>query len=309
MDMAAINEAATQTVSDLFGRNITTPNSYYRSSDDSEAIDPELMQAAREVFFSISENKDRNVAISEIRKRAVEAINSIEQGEDPVSAVREEDDRRAKMVRIGSHVTEKTSNEVHQDLLNLGMAEIIGISYVPKQVLRPIINLDNDSDFGLMLFRENIKSELVEPTEDLVSLAEKPMELVEGDYWLDKRSEEHQKALEFFFGNNKWTDPKLLRSSGGLYSNMMFTLETYLEVIEMGSRRAMKLESMAEELEKRSEELYPRFENEDFKKDVKKIHEDSKKLREELQEVKKSLDKNEEMVEIAIKKLEELNEN
>ena len=303
LEMKAVNEAATQTVNNLYRGSGHPPESYYRGE---EAIDPELMQAAREAFFNSTAFMETEEAVSKIRLKAVEAINRIEDGKDPIKALRDEDDYRSKMVRIGAHTMKKTRDEVEDDLFSIGLENFVGGNYVPSSNLGPINRLKQDSNFGIVLFREEIKSELVEPTKKLISLAEKPREIVAESYWPDEWSDGRKKALEEIFGNPHWTDPGKLQGDEQLRKNLSFVLETYLEVIQTGFRRIRKLESVSREIQERSEKLIPKYENKDFREDMEKILKDSKNLEEELEEIKEDLENIEEMIEAAIKKIDRI---
>lgn len=299
-EMRAVDEAATQTLNDLFGREGVPPEKYYRGE---HPLDPEIMQAARQAFFNSTEDMDINEAVSELRTRAVTAINKIDKGEDPIAAVREQDDHKTKMIRVASHATKKTVDELEEDLMSLGLENLMSGNYVPSSNLRSTYNLKRDSDFGIMLLQAEIKDELVEPTEKLVSLAKKPVEILEQDYWPNKWSEKQEDVLKDIFGKPSYTDPEFIPSNGQFSENLVFILETYLEVVEIAKDRARKLEAVSEELQNESEQLYPRYENPDFEKDVKKIHEHSEQLEKETKNVGKNLGNIEEMIETAIKKI------
>jgi len=298
--MRAIGEAATQTLNNLFGREGAPPETYYKGENP---LDPEIMQAARQAFFNSTEDMEINKAVSELRTRAVTAINKIDNGEDPIAAVREQDDHKTKMIRVASHTTKKTVNELHDDLMSMGLENLMGGNYVPSSNLKSANNLKRDSDFGLMLLRSEIKDELVEPTEKIISLSKKPVEILEQDYWPNKWSEQQEEVLKEIFGKPSYTDPEFIPSNGKFSENLVFILETYLEVVEIAKDRVRKLEAISEELQKESEQLYPRYENSDFEKDVKKIHEHSEQLEKETKNVGKNLGNIEEMIQTAIKKI------
>ncbi len=301
-EMQAIGEAATQVVNDFFGRNGWPPESYYEGEG---ALDPEIMQAARQAFLRSTKNLNRSRSVSKVRKEAVRAINRIERGEDPIRALREEDDFRSRMIRVAMHTRKKTVEEIRDDLASLGLISMIGGYDVASSYLNSATRLSKDSDFGIMLFREEIKDELVEPTENLLELSKKPRRLLEGDYWPDKWNKNHEKALREIFTGESWTDPEAF-PEGETQENLIFIMETYLELIDMGLRRAKKLQAMSEEIKKESEALFPEYNNTDFKKDMKKIHEDAEELEKDTERMISEFNSAEETVETAITRLKEL---
>ncbi|MFB6115944.1 MAG: hypothetical protein ABEK10_00385 [Candidatus Nanosalina sp.] len=321
----AIDEAAAQTVSDLSsyffkqgGRENLPSSSYYM--DEGLEIDREIMQAAREALTNSIRDKDSSEWIDTVRKRAIKAIGKIEDGEDPIKAVREEDDHRARMIRITAYTIRETVKDAVEDMHKLGLElEFIGCftfeKFVDNNSTNHRLKLDLSPEYHETLGK--LRSDLVEPSKELEETVRKFNQKVSDDYLSEKLSESEKKILQEVFGSPHWTDPAAesqwlssnpQRGSEELKEHLVYLLKSYGKIVEVYLQKSGELEEILKVVLKKSRKLEPEYENERYTRDVANLEKKSRKIMNQIQETEQNLKAIEEMIETGIKKLQNLEE-
>lgn len=311
--ISTVDEAAAQAVSNVFDAGNIPSSQYYEDNARSQ----EVMQAARQVFLSSIDGKNTAEAVSTVRREAVEAIDKIVDGEDPVRALRSEDNIRSKIVRIASYSTKRMAEDVVRDLAVIGItkpyqkhADISESLERKKEIDRvwgDIKEIDTTGKY-LHAFAHNsrVKDELVEPTEELSQEARKIHDVITSDY---EDILQDTSVLDDIFGESSWTDPAFPPDDQDLVDYITLILESYDHLIRESVSRAEKLESATEHIHGEGEKLVSRYENEEAAERVKNLMQETEQLYEGIDEVRQNLEEAEEMAEIGLKKIEKLKEN
>ncbi|MFB6241593.1 MAG: hypothetical protein ABEJ36_02210 [Candidatus Nanosalina sp.] len=309
--ISSLDEAAAQAVSNVFDEHNVPSARYYE-----ENIDQDVMQAARQVFLELIEDKDGQEAVSLIRRKAVEAVDKVVDGEDPIKALRDEIDRRSRIVRIASYATKRMADDVIRDLAVVGItkpytkfADVRQGYERTKELTEVWGDLEELEKAGKSLHRLSrtgqIKEELRSPTEELSENTRKIHTLLRKDY--EDEIETDISFLEDIFGDPDWTDPALY-DEGELLSYMDGILYRYTNLMEEAVSRARKLESATETVHREGEVLARKYENREAMDKVKMIIQETERLHKEMDEVRQNLEEAEEMAETGLNKIEELRE-
>jgi hypothetical protein len=310
--ISSLDEAAAQAVSNVFDEDNVPSARYYE-----ENIDQDVMQAARQVFLKSIEDKDGQEAVSLIRRKAVEAVDKVVDGEDPVKALREEDDRRSRVVRIASYATKRMADDVVRDLAVVGItrpytkfADVRQAHERTKEITEVWGDLEEVEKAGKSLHHLSstggIRKELRSPTEELSQNTKKIHRLLRKDY--EDEIETDISFLDDIFGDPDWTDPALYDEEE-LLNYMDGILYRYTNLMEEAVSRARKLESATETVHREGEVLAQKYENRDAVEKVEIIMEETEQLHKEIDEIRQNLDEAEEMAKTGLSKIEELREN
>ncbi len=324
-DVNAIDEAAAQTVSDLSsyffkqgGRENLPSSSYYM--DEGLEIDREIMQAAREALTNAIRDKDSSEWVDTVRKRAVKAIGKIEDGEDPIRAVREEDDHRARMIRITAYTIRETVKDAVEDMHRLGLElDFIGRfnfeKFMDNNSTNHRLKLDLSPEYHETLGK--LRSDLVEPSKELEETVRKFNQKVSDDYLSEELSESEKKVLQEIFSSPHWTDPAAesqwlssnpQRGSEELKEHLIYLLKSYGKIVEVYRQKSGELEEILKVVLRKSRKLEQEYENERYTRDVANLEKNSKKIINQIEETEQNLKAIEEMIETGIKKIQDLEE-
>lgn len=309
-EIAAINEAAGQSVSNVINSDKIPSSSYYRG----DLIDKEVMQAARQVFNESTAGLDWNEAVSRIREEAVRAIDDIVDGEDPIRALREEDELRSRIIRIVSYTIERTEREVLKDVASVGFySEELEERFSMPNVLDTIFKLKREAEDLEEIAEEGlISKDFTEKTEMVVSESLKMSSLV-----LEKNESpgpslaeaNDVKILEQIIGDPDWTDPSFIQMSDKkLEEQLLNVLEAYRRLVVETYEASEELANRAKKVEKESEVLSRSYENERAARKASWMAEHAGKIFESMDSSRANLKHIEEMIEVAQTRMEELDE-
>lgn len=324
-DINAIDEAAAQTVSDLSsyffkqgGRDSLPSSSYYM--DEGLEIDREIMQSAREALTNSIRDKDSSEWVDTVRKRAAKAIGKIEDNEDPIRAVREEDDHRARMIRITAYTIRETVKDAVEDMHRLGLElDFIGRfnfeKFMDNNSSHHQLKLDLSPEYHETLGK--LRSDLVEPSKELEETVRKFNQKVSDDYLSKKLSKSEKKVLQEIFSSPHWTDPEAesqwlssnpQRGSEELKEHLVYLLKSYGKMVEVYRQKSKELEEILKVVLKKSKELEPEYENERYAREVANLEKNSKRIMSQIEETEQNLKAIREMIETGIKKIKDLEE-
>lgn len=314
--IAAIDEAAAQSVSNVVNSEKVPSSSYYSGN----SIDREVMQAARQVFNDSTANLDWNKAVSRIRKEAVRSINDVVGGEDPIKALRNEDEFRSRMIRIVSYTIERTENEVLRDVASVGfysdelkerLEEVDGGIVSMPDVLHKCSGLEREAeDLEKMAEEGLIREDLIEMTEKVASESSKIFSLV-----LEKNESpgpsveeaKEVKILDYIIGNPDWTDPAFIeKGDKELQGQLLNVLEVYRRLVVETYEASEELAKRAETIEKESRALSGRYKNERAVRKAKSIANYAEDISEAMNSSRENLRQIEEMIEVAQSRMEEI---
>lgn len=310
--ISTLDEAAAQAVSSVFDENNVPSSRYYE-----ENIDQDVMQAARRIFLKSVEGKDLPEAVSLIRRKAVKAVNEVVDGEDPIKALREGSDRKAKIVRIASYATKRMADDVIRDLAIVGItqpytkfADIRETHDRTKEITEVWGDLEDIDEAGKKLhalaYKGEVRHDLREPTEQLSENSRKIRRVIRKNY--EDEIEGDVSFIQDIFGDPDWTDPGMY-DEDELLDYMDGILYRYTNLIEEAVSRARKLESATKVIHTEGKELVQKYENQEAVEKVKLTLAETEKLHQELDEVRQNLEEAEEMAQTGLNKIEELRED
>lgn len=308
----SLDEAAAQSIDNVFDEKSAPSGRYYE-----EDYDQDVMQAARQVFLKKIEGKSMPEAVSLIRREAVKAIDKVADGEDPIKALREESDKRSRIVRIASYATKRMADDVIKDLAIIGIEKPyhkFADEEQSRNRINEIIEIRGDVDkvkkaskrLNKLLKEGKISQDLREPTERLSRDSAKIYELVRQRY--QDEIEDDTSFLDKIFGEPIWTEPADY-TDDELIDYMDGILYRYKNLVEEAASRARKMESATETIHGEGEQLIQEYRNQEARKNVKLIVQETEKIHEEIDQVRQNLEEADKMAQIGLNKIEELRED
>ena len=316
-DIYSIDEAAAQSVTNVLNGGNVPSAEYYRD----RSVKQEIMQAARQVFLEAVENREEGPAVSIIRVKAVEAIDKITDGEDPIRALREEDDYRSKLVRIVSYATKKMARDVKRDLAVVGLSQNKAFQeYMEEEgkidVLKDINTIRGDLEridyIGKVLVSKShtnsVSKNLRRQTEKVGEDARKISEIVGKDFEDSLPDDSDIEVLDDVFGDPDWTDPDVRADDVELEEYFDGVLYRYSNVVEEGLRRARRIEKATKTIHSGGESLAQKTSDKETRELLGELIDETERLHKEIDEVRRSLIESVEMAETAESKIEKLKE-
>ena len=305
----SIDEAAGWTVSYLYGAE-GLPSLNQMDVENQEPgydkLKTEVFQAACHIFRKSGESGNIEESVSEVRRRAVDAINKVSGGEDPIKALIEEDEIVSEVIRVASYVTKRVSDKKTKEYFShLGLAEVGDVKFQDYNKFRSDLKyFEKDlKNLESKARRQNVSGDVLEEikrihreTEELNGIINQPFS---DDYSWD--------FVNDVFGKSFFTSPRFWTQRDKEIDKMiLMILDRYETYFKEACSRSVKLHEILQSIHDDESSLNQDLISEEANQILEDMEESTSKLNEEVIQMRKEFQGNFETVEKGIEKIEKL---